>query len=1357
MRKITDFIVDKRNYILTIFIIISAVCLFLATKVNINDDIAKYLPSTSPTRIGMDIMESDFEELKSSSFNIMFKGLSKKEKIEILEELKNIKNVDSIDYDNSKDYNNGDYTLYVINVKDTADSKTAKNVYEIITDKYKEEKIETSGAIAEKCKPVLHLWIVVVAITFAMIILIIMCDSYVEPFLFLFVIGLAVFVNKGTNIMFDSVSNITDSICAILQMALSMDYSIMLMNRYTQEKQKEKNKITAMKNALSNAFVSISSSSVTTIVGLLALVFMSFTIGKDLGFVLAKGVLLSLLAIFMCLPGLILLFDKLIEKTQKKSITFNLTKLGKLSFKLRYPALGLFVILFGISFLLKGNLGILYTSSEMDTVAQHFSETNQMAIIYKNKYEDEIAKYCKTLEKNQKIDKVLCYGNTINEKLTYDELKNKLNELGQDVDIDDYLLKIIYYNYYNSENSSKMTFNEFISFINNQVYSNPTISDKLDSDMKDNIKRLENFSTITNIDKDHTSKEIADILGIDQEQVESLFVLYNSKNINNKMTINEFVNFMNTDVLTNKTYSASVTPAMKKDLQKVSKFINKNTITQKMSSNQISNLFQVDQKMVDSLYLYYTLNNNDNIKLTLNEFANFILNDVASKEEYANLLDAKTKQSLITLQTFSNKNIINTKMNSQELSSLMGMDEESIKQIMLLYYMNQPSASKLSISEFINQVNFVNDNTNLLANTDISTITSLYGFTKNNGAINKTALDKATLNNIFNNINPDLVNSVYSALNYDANKTMTTQELLNNALTYLKPALNETDLKQLQLLKLIVDDTLTTNNQVYTSTELAQILNVESKSINSLYVVIDYASNNISSWKLTPNEFVSLILDNKSNPILANKIDQATLNQLALLSNIMNATNNNQKFTYLEISELLNINNSMLKQIYSLYSYNNLKLTPTEFTNFILKHQNDEMLAGKLTKSTLNELNLVNKIMNGVLNNKTYTPQELANMLGIKKDDLSLIYSLHDSKHNSLTMSLNNFVSFIINDVVTDNNYKDLFDQESISKLNTINGIMKSTLNNTKYTSSEIVGILNTLADGIDQNMIDLLYIYYGSQNYYDETYKLTVEEFVNYLHDDILKDKRFQDFIDKDMKTTIQDAKSSIKEAKDMLISKDYSRAIINTSFKAENQETFDFIKSIQDKFKDKDGIYVIGDSPMAYDMSNSFNSELNFITVLTMIAIFVVVAISFKSILIPLILVLIIQCAVYITMGILSLMGGEVYFIALLIVQSILMGATIDYAILYTSYYKEFREKMNIKEALINSYNRSIHTILTSSSILIIVTLIVGCFASPIAAKICKTLSQGTCCSLILVLFILPPILAACDKIIIKNKKLK
>ena len=474
MKKITNFIVKFRNIILVLFTILSVICLILSNKVNINSDISKYLPNDSETKIGKEIMDNEFEEQKSSYLNVMFKDLSDKEKEETLKKLSNIKGVSSVDYDSSENYNNGKYTLYTLNVDDYDHSKTSENIYNEIKDNY--DYVGMNGTIYNEFKPVLKLWIIVVSISMAMIILTILSESYIEPWLYLISIGVAVFINKGTNIMFDSVSNITESICAILQLALSMDYSIMLSNRYRQEREKEKNKEKAMRNALYDSFSAISSSSITTVVGLLALVFMSFTIGKDLGFVLAKGVVLSLVSIFLFLPGLLLIFDKQIQNSKKKSLNINMKRIGDYSYKTRYIQLVLIILLFVGAFLLKGNLNIVYTGSQQDKVAEQFPTTNQIAIVYKNKYEDIINSYCKSIENDEKANQVLCYGNTLNEKLAYNELNQKLKDLNQDTQIDEYLIKIIYYNYYNKNNNDSMSLNEFITFIKNDVYKNDKIS-----------------------------------------------------------------------------------------------------------------------------------------------------------------------------------------------------------------------------------------------------------------------------------------------------------------------------------------------------------------------------------------------------------------------------------------------------------------------------------------------------------------------------------------------------------------------------------------------------------------------------------------------------------------------------------------------------------------------------------------------------------------------------------------------------------------------------------------------------------------------------------------------------------------
>ena len=1357
MKKLTDFIIDKRYYILVVFIILTIICGVLSQTVKINYDIAKYLPSDSETRIGMDIMEDEFETT-TSTLNIMFNDLSDEQKQEIFEQLKEIDNVKKVDYDKSEKYNIDNHTLYTLTVDGESDSENAKNVYNTITTKYEDYKFETSGDVAQYNKPVLHMWIIVLAVACALIILIIMCESYTEPFLFLIAILMAVVINKGTNIMFSSVSNITSSICAILQMALSMDYSIMLMNRYTQEKKTEKDNVKAMKEALYHAFSSISSSSVTTIVGLLALVFMSFTIGKDLGFVLAKGVLFSLLTIFCVLPALILMCDKLITKTKKKVPVFKLDALGKASYKLRYVAVPVFILAFVGSYILQGNLPVEYTGSENDEVGNVFGETNQMAIIYKSSDEAKIAEILPMLESEEKNTQVLAYSNTINQNLKYNELTAKFDDLGQDVSIGDYLLKVIYYNYYNRAENNTMSFNEFVNFIRNEVYNNEDMSDVLDEETKSNIERLKNFASSEEINKQRTVAEIASILEIDESDVEDIMVFYNSKNNDVKLSLNEFIKFMNNDVLTSK-YAESVSDEAKESLKQLEKYSDENTITKKMTASQMANLFGMDNSTMEALYTYYIISQNDvETKLSLADFADFVLNDVAKNEQYSSMLTADTIASLQMLKTFSNTAIINAQMTPAQIARTLGVDENVVKSVLIFKYGKVETETTQSLSEFIINVVNIKKNTNFLDETDISTLEKLYTFAKNDNNINQTSMDKAHLAYIFDNVANGLVDSVYQGAGLPDDYTMTPQAFVKTVLNQMSGALSEEQVKSLKVIEAVIDDSVSSNKTQYKSSELATLLGMPNAQMYQIYALIDYTSGNTSNWTASLYEFTGLILANTSNPMVSSALDAQTLTQVKLLYGIMNSSINNVTYTYSEIANFIGTDEAMCKDIYALYnqSTSGAKLTPYEFVNFVLNHKDDVRLAGSIDNSIVSSLNLVNKIMTSSLNKNEYSSAELSDFLGMDEDSISLLYGLYNYKYGNTnqTISLKDVVSFILSDVVTNETYGDKVDADSKAKLEVINDIMSDI--DRQYNKNEMYKKLSSLADNLDKNTIELLYVYYGSQNDYDENWTMTIENFVKFINDDILTDERFEDFIEDDMKEKIVDAKTTISDAKDMLVGDEHSRIVLNTSFEAETDDTHEFIQKVKDWFADN-GVeaYIIGDSPMAYEMSKSFGDELNFITILTMVAIFVVVALTFKSILIPLILVLTIQCAVYMTMGFLSFSGDPVYFIALLIVQSILMGATIDYAIVYTSYYIEHRKEMDIKESIINSYNKSIHTIITSASILIIVTLIVGNFASAIAAMICRTISVGTLCSALLILILLPAVLASFDKFIIKNKQ--
>lgn len=1354
MRKVTDFIVKARYVFLTLFVILAIFSLYLGTKVNINEDIMKYLPETSEIKIGKDIMDEEFIEQDSSVLNVMFKGLSDTEKEDTLKKLESINGVSSVLYENTDEYNRDKYTLYVLNVDDYDHSKTAENVYNEVNEMKPEAM---SGSIYSEWKPVLQIWIVVVAIAMAMIILTILSESYIEPWLYLISIGVAVFINKGTNIIFPSVSNITDSIVAILQLALSMDYSIMLSNRYRQEREKEKDKTKAMKNALYNSFKAILSSSITTVVGLLALVFMSFTIGRDLGLVLAKGVVLSLVSIFFCLPGLLVLCDKLIMNSKKKTINFNLKGLGKYSYKTRWVQLVFIIASFIAAYILKGNIGILYTGTQQDEVGKHFPSTNQIAIIYENKYDEIITKYCKSIEDDEKANQVLCYGNTINEKLAYNELNQKFKDLGQDTEIDDYLIKIIYYNYYNKNTKDSMTLSEFTKFIKSDVYSNEKVSESIDDNIKENMDLLENFATKDNVNQKRTASEIANILDMNESDANDLLIYYNSKNLDTKMSIKDFVNFMINEVSVDPNYGSSVDANTLASLKQLQPFINTNTINKQMTSNEIANTFGIDKSLVDQLFLFYRTTQDSKSTMTINEFANVALN-MSNQDAYKDMFDESTIKSLNMLSTLSSEQIIANELDVSSMKTSLNnlglsLDDNTML-LLYIYYTGYNTNSKLTLNGFANVAlnmaeqdaykSYFSEDTKKSLQT-IVTLNSYYD----------TVLPNANLYSMFG-IDAETGAKLNYAITGDLSGSynMTPLQFVNTLLQTpeINSELNSNQISQLSTALYVMSNITTT----YSVDELTNALQENKTIVSVVYGVYDYQNGNLKN--ISVRNLINFLYENKSNPFLSDKLSTAST-MLDLTYKIVN--NTNTRYTYKEMAALIEQNESTVKNIYGVADYSGLTTTmnPLEFVNLILNNKDNELLKGKIDNSTISTLNLVKKVMESTLNNTKYNATDLAKLLGSDKDTLSLVLSLYNSRYikaNS-TISLIGFTNFIISDVIPNPTYSSKIDNESKDKLNTVNAIMNNTLNGTKYNSLDLYNVLNKLSDGLDYNLIDIVYTYYGSKNNYDDSWKLTVEEIVNYLNNDLLKDEKYSSFLDADMTKTIKDAKNTIDDAKKLLVSDKYSRAIINSKYGAEDKDTFKFIQNALDTVGENEGVYVVGESPMALEMSQSFNGELNYITILTMIFIFVVVAITFKDLLVPLILVLMIQCAVYVTMAVLSITGSSVYFIALLIVQAILMGATIDYAIVYTTYYKEMRETMGVRDSLVNAYNKSIHTILSSSSILIIVTLVVASFSEAIPAMICKTVSEGTFCSVILILFVLPGVLAAFDKLICRKEYYK
>ena len=367
--------------ILSIILLIPAVWGYANTRINY--DVLTYLPEDIETMQGQEIMTNDFGIGAFSM--LMVDGMEDKEIVKLKEKVEKVDGVENVLwYDSLADisvpqsvlpsklydeYNTEDGTMMAVFFKDgTSSDETMKAITEIrkITGEQcflsgMSAIVEDTKELAEKETPLY----VLIAVALSALVLAITMESIFVPVLFLLSIGIAIVYNLGTNVFFGEISYITKALAAVLQLGVTMDYSIFLMHSY-QEQQVRYNgdKERAMAHAISQTFSSVIGSSVTTVAGFIALCFMSFTLGKDIGIVMAKGVIFGVLVCVTVLPSMILCCDKLIEKTKHKPLLPDIRRISDKVTKRYVIYVVAFVILLFPAIYGNNHTGVYYNLDE---------------------------------------------------------------------------------------------------------------------------------------------------------------------------------------------------------------------------------------------------------------------------------------------------------------------------------------------------------------------------------------------------------------------------------------------------------------------------------------------------------------------------------------------------------------------------------------------------------------------------------------------------------------------------------------------------------------------------------------------------------------------------------------------------------------------------------------------------------------------------------------------------------------------------------------------------------------------------------------------------------------------------------
>lgn len=380
MQKFYTGIVNKRKLIIVLFMVAFIISLFCSKLVSVNYDITDYLPENTKSTVSIDVMQAEFDGGIPNA-RVMIKNVTIPEALKYKEKLKNIEGVTEVswlddtvditvplstfDNDTLETYYKDNTALFTLTIEEEKQIDAVAQIRDIIGENnaVTGSAVSTADATTNTVSEILK--ITVIAVAFVLFVLILTTNSWIEPVVILAGLGVAIILNNGSNLIFGEISFVTNAAGSVLQLAVSLDYSVFLLHRFEECRKDYSDPKEAMVDALCKSTSSILSSGLTTVIGFIALVLMQFRIGADLGIALAKGVAISLITVFVFMPALILCTYKWLDKTKHKALLPSFNGLGKVVQKIAIPMVCIFAILIVPSYLGSNANSYHYGASEI--------------------------------------------------------------------------------------------------------------------------------------------------------------------------------------------------------------------------------------------------------------------------------------------------------------------------------------------------------------------------------------------------------------------------------------------------------------------------------------------------------------------------------------------------------------------------------------------------------------------------------------------------------------------------------------------------------------------------------------------------------------------------------------------------------------------------------------------------------------------------------------------------------------------------------------------------------------------------------------------------------------------------------
>lgn len=426
-----------------IYAVLIVISIISYPKIEVNYNINDYLPKNSDSTVSLDKMKEEYDEL-IPNLRVMLEDVTINETLDMIKKIEAVPGVQNVvwlddfesvmkpmafmDADNLENYYKNNNALMNITVQEDSIISATEEIRKIIGDDNKMTGSAVNTAIATTNSVSEIRVVTIVGVLFTILILILTTESWIEPVIILIGLLVSIVINAGTNLIFGEISFVTNAAGNILLLAVSLDYTVFVLHRYKEEKKNYDDHLMAMEKALEVSFSSILSSALTTIIGFLALIFMQFRIGPDLGLALAKGVFISLVTEFTLMPIVILKMDNLIEKTEHKKFVPSFKKFGEFVLKHKNANLVIFFIIMIPCFLASKNNAYYFGNSHIygvdtklgrDTVAieNEFGKSDTYVLLLPKGDLEKERKLSSDLKNIDEVSNIISYVDTVGETI----------------------------------------------------------------------------------------------------------------------------------------------------------------------------------------------------------------------------------------------------------------------------------------------------------------------------------------------------------------------------------------------------------------------------------------------------------------------------------------------------------------------------------------------------------------------------------------------------------------------------------------------------------------------------------------------------------------------------------------------------------------------------------------------------------------------------------------------------------------------------------------------------------------------------------------------------------------------------